>query len=322
MAAHTAIGDRNLVIRDLTSIQIFASVVETQSFSQTARRLGMTPSTVSKHIGALEDRLGARLVNRTTRRISITENGTGFYDRCINVLQELEAAETEILQLTQEPKGLLRVTAPNVLTTRHISPFLPEFLRRYPEMRLDFLLTSRTIDMVEEGVDLSIRLASEVNPQLHSEVLAPNRRVFCAAPEYLEKHGVPKKPDDLLEHNCLIARTVQLLNTWLVTEGGRVRSLRVSGNLIANNVDILRDALVGGLGIANVGTFVVGDDLKSGRLVPILQDYTVQNSWFFAVVPHRRHVPLKSRVFIDFLKETFGPVPYWDEIPPNSAFTG
>lgn len=322
MSAQAATDVRSLVIRDLTSLQIFVSVVETQSFSQTARRLGMTPSTVSKHIGALEDRLGARLVNRTTRRISITENGLGFYDHCVNVLQELESAQTEIQELTHEAKGLLRITGPNVLTTRHISPHLPEFLRRYPQMRLDLMLTSRTIDMVEEGVDLSIRLASEVNPQLYSEVLAPNRRVFCAAPEYLEKHGIPKTPDDLLQHNCLMARTVNLLNTWTFKEGSRLRSLRIAGNMVANNVDVLRDALVGGIGIANVGTFVVGDDLKSGRLVPILQDFTVQNSWFFAVVPHRRHVPLKSRVFIDFLKEMFGPIPYWDEVPPNSAFTG
>ncbi|MEX2408241.1 MAG: LysR family transcriptional regulator, partial [Rhodovibrionaceae bacterium] len=145
MPSQAAADDRSLLIRDLTSLQIFASVVETQSFSQTARRLGMTPSTVSKHIGALEERLGARLVNRTTRRISITENGLGFYDHCINVLQELQAAETEIQELAHEAKGLLRITAPNVLTTHHISPHLPEFMRRYPEMRLDLMLTSRTI---------------------------------------------------------------------------------------------------------------------------------------------------------------------------------
>ncbi|MEQ8442616.1 MAG: LysR family transcriptional regulator [Alphaproteobacteria bacterium] len=315
---------RRLQIDDLRTIQIFASVVESQSFSKTAHILGITPSTVSKHISQMEERLGTQLVNRTTRRISISNNGMSFYYRCVAILREMEAAEEELFQLSQEPMGVLRVTAPTGLASRHISPRLPEFMEKYPKIDLDFMLTSRTLDMVQEGIDLSIRITSMDQTGMRAEMLAPNRRVICASPAYLERHGIPKVPEDLHNHNCLISRTMGLLNVWPIkTHDGKGKSeIKVSGSLTTNHVEMIHDALLGDRGIALIGTFVVGEDLKAGRLVPILQDYVVQNTAFYAVVPHSRHIQQKTRVFIDFVKDAFGTTPYWDEMPPNSAMTG
>ncbi|MBO6834633.1 MAG: LysR family transcriptional regulator [Alphaproteobacteria bacterium] len=314
---------RRLQVDDLRTIQIFASVVESQSFSRTARVLGITPSTVSKHISQLEERLETQLVNRTTRRISISNNGMSFYYRCVAILREMEAAEEEIFQLTQEPMGVLRVTAPTGLASRHISPRLSEFMEKYPKIDLDFILTSQTLDMVQDGIDLSIRIASSTEPGMRAELLAPNRRVICASPAYLEKHGIPKTPEDLEDHNCLVSRTMGLLNVWPVkASDGTTRQIKVSGSMITNHVEMIRDALLGDRGIALIGTFVVGEDLKAGRLIPILREYVVQNTAFYAVVPHSRHIQRKTRVFIDFVREAFGPTPYWDEMPPNSAMTG
>lgn len=315
---------RRLQVDDLRTLQIFASVVESQSFSQTARLLGITPSTVSKHISQLEERLQTLLVSRTTRRISISNSGMSFYYRCVAILREMEAAEEELSQLTQEPMGLLRVTAPTGLATRHISPHLSEFMERYPKIDLDFILTSQTLDMVQDGIDLSIRIASSSEPGVRAEFLAPNRRVFCASPKYLEKFGIPKIPEELSKHNCLVSRIVRLNNVWTVktADGKGTTDIKVSGQLISNHVEMVRDALLGDRGIAQVGTFVVGEDIKSGRLVPILQDFVVQNTAFYAVVPHSRHIQKKTRVFIDFVREVFGPTPYWDEVPQNSAIIG
>lgn len=317
---------RRPMVTDLTTLLIFATVVESQSFSAAAKRLGITPSSVSKHVGQLEERMGVRLLNRTTRRISIREEGRSFYDRCVAILREIEAAEDEIRNRAEEPVGLLRVTAPTVLATRHISPHVTEFMQRYPNMDLEFILTSETLDMVRDGIDLSIRIASRPDPSLRAEKLAPNRRVFCASPAYLAEHGVPETPEDLARHRCLIASRLSPNNSWPWRDrDGITRSVRVHGPLGTNNVDLLRDSLLGGAGIAYVGTFVVGEDLKAGRLVSILEPYTVQTVSFYAVVPHSRYMPRKARVFIDFVKEVFGDPPYWDVAagpPPEPVLAG
>lgn len=298
-------------IRDLMSLQLFVSVVETNSFARAAHRHNVAPSAVSKHVGTLEKKLGARLLNRTTRRLSVTEQGVSFYKHCLNIIRDLEIAEAALLEYNQEPKGMLRISAPNVLTTRLISPFVPDFLNRYPKISLDFTLTSTKVDMIQDGIDLSIRIAPSVGLQENYELLAPNYRVFCASPEYLDRHSTPQVPDDLSQHNCLFPNSVDINGHWPVREQGRLRNIRVNGNLISSNADLIRDALVGGSGIALISSFVVDDDLNSGRLVPILQKYTVQNSNFYAIFRHRRHQPLKTKVFIDLLKGILGSQPKW-----------
>ena len=305
-------------IDDVTSLRVFSLVVETESFTEAGRRMGFTPATISKHVSGLEQRLGSRLINRTTRRLHVTEAGHIFYQRCVNVLQELERAESELSEIRKEPTGHLRVTVPTVLAVRHISPHLSTIMETYPKLSVELVLNSSKMDLFNEGIDLAIRIATQIEPGLIAIKLAPNRRVFAAAPAYLARHGVPQTPEELMNHNCLVARGLSLNNNWLFKRDGQNTTVRVGGNLIADNGEVLLDAALAGLGVIMLPTFLASDSLRTGKLVPILSDYTADPVWIHAVLPHRQYIPLKARCFIDFLKQRFGKTPYWDE-PPASA---
>lgn len=301
----------------LSGMAVFAKVVEARSFTAAAAELGMSKSAVSKQISRLEDRLGARLLNRTTRRLSLTETGAAFYDRCARVVAEAQEAELAVTNLQSEPRGTLRVNAPMSFGHLHIAPAIPDFLTRYPEVRVDMTMNDRFVDLIDEGFDVAIRIARLTDSSLIARRLAPDRRVLCGAPAYFAKHGEPRTPDDLATHNCLSYAYVSDTDQWQFIDGEGTRAVSVRGNLRANNGDAIRQALLAGLGVAVLPAFIVGPDVQAGRLKEVLSDYLPNRASVYAVYPHSRHLSAKVRVFVDFLADRFGPSPYWD-VPTKS----
>ncbi|MFO0998196.1 MAG: LysR family transcriptional regulator [Alphaproteobacteria bacterium] len=297
----------------LAGMAIFAKVVEAKSFTAAASELGMSKSAVSKHISRLEDRLGARLLNRTTRRLGLTETGAAFYDRCARVVAEAEDAALAVTELQSEPRGTLRVNAPMSFAILHIAPAIPDFLARFPDLHIDVTMNDRFVDLIDEGFDVAIRIARLMDSSLIARRLAPDRRAVIGSPAYFEKHGEPKTPDDLIRHNCLSYAYMSLHDQWQFVDGDGTRSVQVAGNLRANNGDAIRVAVLAGLGIAILPTFIVGRDIQEGRLKQVLADFMPSRSSVYAVYPHNRHLSAKVRVFVDFLANRFGPNPYWDE---------
>lgn len=290
---------------DIVSLRIFARVVELKSFSEVARQLDITPATVSKHISQLEAGLRARLVNRTTRHLFVTQEGHRLYERCVRVLRELEQAEADVAEMQNEPAGVLRVTAPLALGVRWISPKLIEFLKRYPRVSVDLDVSVRKTDLFQEHIDVGIRVAESIEPGLVAFELAPYRRVFCAAPDYLRQHGTLQGSEDLINHNCLVARGANLVATWPIRKGDGVVQVRVSGNLIANHGAIIRDAVIAGLGVAMLPRWMVEADLREGRLTEVLPGCGVDSRAIYAVLPQGGYSSPKIRVFVEFMKECF-----------------
>jgi DNA-binding transcriptional LysR family regulator len=278
--------------------------------SAAGRDMGLSPAVVSKRISHMEERLGARLFQRTTRQLKLTETGKGFYERVVTILNDIEEAEAFVSQLNAKASGTLRVTAPTGFCRRHMAPYLASFLQQHPELNLELHLTDSIVDIVGEGIDLAIRVAELDDSSLVARRLAPCHRVICATPDYLDRYGMPQKLTDLHHHNCL---TVGLHSVWRLEGPEGQVSLRVSGNLRSNSSDVVHEALLSGLGIGLRSTWDVADDLKSGRLRIALPDYHEgARLGVYAVYPCRQFVPAKLRVFVDFLAQLYGPEPYWD----------
>ncbi|RMD61740.1 MAG: LysR family transcriptional regulator [Alphaproteobacteria bacterium] len=293
---------------------IFARVVETHSFSAAARALGLSKSAVSKQIARLERDLGVRLLNRTTRRLSLTEAGTAFYEGCQRMVAEAEAATRTVTHLAAAPRGVLRVNAPMSFGIRHVGPALPAFMERYPELAVEMVLNDRMVNLVEEGFDVGIRIARLADSTLVARRLAPSRRILCASPAYLARRDAPRDIEDLRTHDCLLYSYLQTGNIWRFAGPDGVRRVRVSGRLRTNNGDTLLAAACGGMGIALLPTFICGDDIRAGRLVRVLPLWSDPDMPFIhAVYPAHRNLSPKVRVFVDFLAMRFAPAPYWDE---------
>ena len=297
---------------NLAAMAVFARVVEDRSFTQAADALGRSKSAVSKAVSQLEDRLGARLLNRTTRRLSLTEAGTAYYERAARILAEAAEADSAVSALQDEPRGTLRINAPMSFGQRHLAPAIGAFLERYPELRLDITLTDRFVDLIGEGYDVAIRIAALPDSSLIAAKLAPNRRVVCASPDYLARAGTPRHPQDLRQHNCFGYTYQATGNTWRFVGPEGPATVRVTGSLTANNGDILKAAMLQGLGLGLVPTFSIADELKSGELVVVLPDYIDTETSVYAVYPHSRHLSAKVRAFVDYLRDRFRPEPYWD----------
>jgi DNA-binding transcriptional LysR family regulator len=301
-------------MRQPTDMTAFVQVVEAGGFSAAARVLGLTPSAVSRLIGRLEDRLGVRLLHRTTRRVSLTHEGVAYYQRSARILAEIEEAEAAISALHAEPRGVLTVSAATAFADCQIAPLLPEFLDRYPKMRIALSVTDRVVDLIEEGIDVAVRFNVRSEPSLIARLLAEDRRVICAAPAYLDRHGVPETPEDLLAHNCLgwIGSRQAILNDWPFVAADGACTLRVAGNTTVNAGETLYALILAGLGIGRLAECRVGADIRDGRLVPLLLDHhRAETLPIHAVYPHRRHLLPKVRAFVDFLAGKFMPVPPW-----------
>jgi DNA-binding transcriptional LysR family regulator len=299
-------------MKNLVGMAIFARVAEAKSFSQAALRLGMSKSMVSKEVTKLEQSLSTRLINRTTRKLSLTEAGAAFYEHCARIIQEAEEAELLVGRLHGQPRGVLKLTTPVAFGTLQIAPLLPEFLAQYPDVAIDLTINDRFFDLAEEGYDLSIRIARDLPPNVVGRELAPVNRVLCATPGYFDKHGVPEAPEELVSHNCLIYTHTNPDSLWRFRAGGNDVVVPVQGNLTLNDDEALWQAVLGGLGISLLPTFIVGKDLQAGRLQAVLGECVPSERNLYAVYLSNRHLSAKVRVFIDFLLARFAAPPYWD----------
>jgi DNA-binding transcriptional LysR family regulator len=297
----------------LQEMAVFSKVVAAGSLSAAARELGLSPAMISRRLAALESRLGVRLINRTTRTLHLTDEGASYFEACNRVLSEIEEADSAVAAGRGEPQGALRVALPASFGNQHVAPLIPDFAARYTKVQLALSLSDRYVNVIEEGFDLAVRIAELEDSSLAARKLAPNRRVVCASPEYLRRHGTPRAPEELARHNC-ITTAADFAMTWdYRAPDGAAGSVRVSGRYSCDNWEVLRDWALAGLGIALKSTWDVRRHLEVGSLVPLFPGYTFASDVaIWAVYPHRRHLSAKTRVFIDFLAESFGPEPYWD----------
>ena len=292
-------------MRDLNAIRVFVQVVRSRGFSAAAQSLGMSKAAVSKHVARLEADLGARLLNRTTRRLSLTEVGAAFYDRCVRLIADVEEAESLVGRLHGEPRGTLKVSAPTSFGIRHVAPQLPHFMRRHPALRVDLSFADRFVDVVEEGFDVVVRIGRLAESSLVARRLAPFRRVVCASPDYWAEAGTPDRPDDLRRHACLLYAYQNNPQEWPFSGPGGPTAVHVDGPMVSNNGEALRAAAEAGLGVALLPTFLVSNALNDGKLVRVLADYEETDLAIHAVYPHARHLSVKVRAFVDYLVETF-----------------
>jgi DNA-binding transcriptional LysR family regulator len=298
----------------LNEMSVFAKVVASGSLSAAARDLGLSPAMVSRRLAALEARLGVRLVNRTTRTLRLTDEGAAYFESCSRVLAEIAQANACAANGREEPHGTLRVALPAAFGNQYVAPLVPQFAERYPAVQLALSLSDRSVNLIEDGLDLAVRIAARTDPSLGARKLAPNRRVVCASPEYLRRHGTPRTPQDLSQHNCLIAS--EFSATWEYKgPDDKAGSVHVSGRWVSDNWEVLRQWALAGMGVALKSTWDVRRHLESGALISLLDGYSFDSDLaIYAIYPLRRHLPAKTRAFIDFLAESFGPEPFWDRI--------
>jgi len=296
----------------LTDIAVFVRVVERGSFTLAAGDLALSRAVVSKYLSRLEDRLGARLLHRTTRRLSLTEAGAALFEASRGALERIEEAEAAVAQFQSKPRGRLRVSAPMSFGILHLGPAMADFARAYPEITLDVRLDDRFVNLVEDGFDVAVRIGALTDSSLVARKVATTRAVACASPGYLAEHSEPESPEDLASHNCLVYS--YLADVWRFTApDGREIPVAVKGSLRINNGIVLAEAAVAGHGILVTPSFYVAPLLRSGRLRQILSRYKLKELGIHAVYPQRGHVPPKVRAFVDFLAQRFGRKPDWEK---------
>ncbi|HEU4352020.1 MAG TPA: LysR family transcriptional regulator [Burkholderiales bacterium] len=290
----------------LVAIRVFAQVVESGSFAKAAARLSLSTSATSRHVAELEAHLQNRLLNRTTRRVSLTESGRAFYERAVQLLADLEEAEQEAARAAVVPRGTIRLTTSVNFGVRHLAPAIAEFLARHAEVRFDVSLSDRVIDLIEEGFDLAVRIGTAGSENVVARKLGETRLVPCASPQYLSAHPTPKTPEDLAAHNCFTYEYVTPRNVWRFRDApGAERAVRIAGTLHSNNGDLLAEIAARGCGIVFEPAFIVGPDVRAGRLVPLLQEFTPPPVPIYAVYPSRKHLSAKVRTFVEFLVARF-----------------
>lgn len=287
----------------LTSLTAFVRVVDSGGFSAAGRRLNMSTAMISNHVHALEERLGVRLLNRTTRKVSLTEAGKAYYDRCTHILSDLEQADDIAGALQSTPRGTLRVHTSTSMVPL-VSSVVTEFLTSYPEASVDLTMGERTVDLIDEGYDVAIRLTPPPDSSLIVRGLAHWRHVLCCSHDYLEKHRPPEQLSDLSSHNCLRHVLYPFEDGWHFTDRkGALAAVKVSGNLVTNSGETLRVAVLQGVGICLAAGFLVHDDLEANRLVRLLPEYRPVELSMNAVYPHRHQLSVKVRTFIDLLAQ-------------------
>jgi DNA-binding transcriptional LysR family regulator len=295
------------------AMRVFSQVVEQGAFSKAAEHLGLSTTAASRHVAELEAHLQTRLLNRTTRRVSLTESGRAFYERCIQLLADLDEAEQEASRAAVVPRGTIKLTAPVNFGVRHLASAIADFLAEHAEVRFDVSLSDRIVDLVEEGFDLGIRVGTTGAEHIVARRLGDTRVVPCASPEYLARRGAPQTPEDLAQHDCFTYEYVTPKNVWRFRDPqGGERAVRVSGRLHSNNGDLLAVAATRGAGVVFEPAFIVGPDVRAGRLVPLLQDYVPAPAPIYAVYPSRKHLSAKVRRFVEFLIERFSRAQDWN----------
>jgi len=296
----------------IDGMRTFIAVVTEGSFSRAAERLNMSPQLVSKYVAQLESRLDARLINRSTRRLSITEVGQGYFERCKDVLADIDEMESAVGDATATARGTLRINAPMSFGVLHLSNAIADYSCEQPDVSVDLTLDDRVVDIVSEGYDMAIRIGRLRESSLVARQLAPIRLVVCGSSDYLEKRGVPGTPHDLKDHECLRYTLSPYSDRWRFKDGEETRDVPVSGKFSASNGDAIRLAALAGRGLALQPTFIVGDDLREGRLQLVLENFEVEPMGLYAVYAHRKYLSGKVRTFVDFLSGYFGSPPYWE----------
>ncbi|MFT8551524.1 MAG: LysR family transcriptional regulator [Acetobacter okinawensis] len=298
-----------------TSMQVFVKVVQLGNFSAAARALGLSPTMVTKHVTTLEARLGVTLFRRSTRHLSLTEAGRLFLEGSQRILTDLEEVELAVSEQRREPRGHLRLNAPVSFAIRYVAPYLPEFSRLYPHVTVELGLNDRTVDLIDEGWDLTLRIRKMAASTLRSRRLATIRMVVCAAPSYLERAGTPTRVEELSQHQCLgyTLSAINSANRWSFGEKGE-KTIPISGPLSANNGDVLREAAVAGEGIVYQPVFVVSEELRAGRLRALALDLPpLPGPDLHAVYAPGMSLPLKTRAMIDYLTQCYTPTPPWEQ---------
>ena len=303
----------------LKQLESFVAVATMGSLSAAARDEGVAPAMIARRINALETRLGIKLLVRSTRRLSLTEEGILFLGETQRILQDLADTEARVAQGSQHPNGHLRISAPAGFGRKYVAPLIPDFLKRYPDVTLTLDLSDRLVDLIEERYDCAIRIGGLSDSDAIGIRLADNRRVIVAAPAYLKKHGTPRTPDDLMQHNCLSFGTHgNQSRGWQLMQDGQLRSLRVSGNMSCSDGSALHAWALDGHGLSWRSLWEVRDDLATGRLVSVLDDFAAPANGIFALLPERKHLPLRVKVFVDMLRQGFAPINAWVRTQPPS----
>jgi DNA-binding transcriptional LysR family regulator len=306
----------------LSCMQAFLKVVETGSLAEAGRRLHVSAPMMSRYVGYLEKRVGARLVNRSTTALSLTEAGAAYYERCAAAVAAVAEAEESATAHASVPQGTLRISVSADFGASYFAPVMLQFLRDHASIAIDVSFTSRMVDLVEEGIDLAIRISAAIDPKLIARRLATTSLVACASPEYLQTYGTPRAPQALESHNCLVFGDSAYFREWPFEKDGQRTVIRPRGNLRCGDTNVLRLAAVHGLGVLMLASFTLAEDLQAGRLVPILTDYTIGRFGVFTVYANRRFLPPKVRLFVDALARRFGPDPdrdpFLDAIKPST----
>ena len=304
----------------LESMRAFTEVVNHSGFAAAGRHLGLSRSVVNKLVAQLEAALDVQLLQRTTRRVSPTDTGRAYYERCVDILAEVAAAELSVAQLETKPKGTLRINAPMSFGTLHLGKAIAHFMQRYPDIRVQLTLNDRFIDLIEEGFDVTLRIAElREDEPLITQVLTPVRRVICASPDYLARKGVPAHPEDLRHHDCLQYGHLATNSQWrLMDKSGKQLIVSVRCRGYSNNGEVLREEAIAGVGIALLPTFILGEALRSGQLRAILSDYCPPALTAYLGYATNRHLSTKIQLLTTFLQDWFQPPVSW-ETSDNSA---
>ncbi|MQQ99557.1 LysR family transcriptional regulator [Glaciimonas soli] len=292
-------------------ISTFVEVTSKGSLSAAARAEGIAPAMIGRRLDALEERLGVKLLQRTTRKIALTNEGASFLEDCQRILAELEDAESAVSERSTHASGHLMISAPAGFGRQHVAPLMPSFLAEHRDVTITLNLNDRLVDLIGEGVDVAIRIASLSDSNLISTKLADNQRVVVASPAYLKRHGKPETLADLQKHNCLAMSSESNQRGWTFRQHGKITTLKIAGNMICNDGQVLHDWALSGKGLAWRSMWEVGSAIESGKLVSVLDEFAAPGNDIYAVFAQRQHLPLRIRVFVDFLRRTYAQADYW-----------
>ena len=296
----------------INAMQAFAAVVQEGSFSKAAERLKLSPQLVSKYVSQLELHLQTRLLNRTTRQVSTTEAGLAYFEQCQQVLIDIEEMENSLGALHQQPSGTLRISAPMSFGMHHLSKALVDFQKQYTLVDVNLQLTDRKVDIVEDGIDIALRIGDLKSSSLIAKKIAPIRLVICASPDYLASNGTPNNPSDLADH-CFLRYSYTDNNASFSKFNLKASEIKFKSHFVANNGDVLVNAAIQGGGITIQPTFITGKPISEGKLTTILEEFEPDPLGLYVVYAHRHHLASKVRCFIDFICDYFGSPPYWEQ---------